>query len=183
MIGISKQPRYCFFSRAPGVILMSSHVLKQLDYVMIIYFYLACFTREGNGTLLQYSCLESPMDGGAWWAVVHGVSKGRTRLSDFTFTFHFPSLEKEMTTHSSALAWRIPGMGEPGGLPSMGSHRVGHDWRDLAAAAVCFTSSAPYSMLPFHLVCFLISLSLSFQKFFPKPLSSTEEKLLYTYYK
>ena len=67
------------------------------------------------------------MDGGAWWAAVHGVSKSRTRLSDFTFTFHFPALEKEMATHSSVLAWRIPGTGEPGGLLAMGSHRVGHD--------------------------------------------------------
>ena len=75
------------------------------------------------------------MDGGAWKATVHGVSKSRTRLSDFTFTFHFYALEKEMATHSSDLAWRIPGMGEPGGLPSMGLHRVGHDWLDLAAAA------------------------------------------------
>ena len=75
------------------------------------------------------------MDGGAWWAAVHGVAKRRTRLSDFPFTFHFHALEKEMATHSSVLAWRIPGMGEPGGLPSMGSHRVGHDWSDLAAAA------------------------------------------------
>ena len=75
------------------------------------------------------------MDGGAWWAVVHGVAKSRTRLSDFTFTSHFHSLEKEMATHSSVLAWRIPGTGEPGGLPSMGSHRVGHDGSDLAAAA------------------------------------------------
>ena len=74
------------------------------------------------------------MDGGAWWAAVHGVSKSRTRLSDFTFTFHFHVSEKEMATHSSVLAWRIPGTGEPGGLPSMGSHRVGHDWSDLAAA-------------------------------------------------
>ena len=90
---------------------------------------------EGNGIPLQYSCLENPMDGGAWWAVVHGVAKSRTWLSDFTFTFHFPALEKEMATHSSVLAWRIPGTGEPGGLPSMGSHRVGHDWSDLAAAA------------------------------------------------
>ena len=64
-----------------------------------------------------------------------GVAKSRTQLSDFTFTFHFPALEKEMTTHSSVLAWRIPGMGEPDGLPSMGSHRVGHDSSDLAAAA------------------------------------------------
>ena len=90
---------------------------------------------EGNGTPLQQSCLGNPMDRGAWWAAVHGVTKSRTRLSDFTFTFHFHALEKEMATHSSVLAWRIPGTGEPGGLPSMGSHRVGHDWCDLAAAA------------------------------------------------
>ena len=77
------------------------------------------------------------MDGGAWWAVVHGVAKSQTRPSDFPFTFHFHALEKEMATHSSVLAWRIPGTGEPGGLPSMGSHRVGHDWSDLAAAGYC----------------------------------------------
>ena len=82
---------------------------------------------EGNGTPLQHSCLENPMDGGAWWAAVHGVTKSRTRLSDFTFTFHFHALEKDMATHSSVLAWRISGAEEPGGLPSMGSHRVGHD--------------------------------------------------------
>ena len=76
------------------------------------------------------------MDGGAWEAAVHGVSKSRTRLSDFTFTFHFHALEKEMATHSSVLAWRIPGTGEPGGLPSMGSHRVGHDWSDLVVVVV-----------------------------------------------
>ena len=75
------------------------------------------------------------MDGGAWWAAVHGVARSRTGLSDFTFTFHFHALEKEMATHSSVLAWRIPGTGEPHGLPSTGSHRVGHDWSDLAAAA------------------------------------------------
>ena len=86
-------------------------------------------------TPLQYSCLENPTDGGAWWAAVHGVAKSRTQLSDFTFTFHFHASETEMATHSSVLAWRIPGMGEPGGLPSMGSNRVGHDWSDLAAAA------------------------------------------------
>ena len=87
---------------------------------------------EGNGTPLQYSCLENPMDGGACWAAVHGVAKSQTRLSDFTFTFHFHALEKEMATHSSVLAWRIPGTGEPSGLPSMGSHRVRHNWNDLA---------------------------------------------------
>ena len=81
----------------------------------------------GNGTLLQYSCLVNPMDGGAWQAAVHGVAKSQTRLSDFTFTFHCHALEKEMATNPSVLAWRIPGMGEPGGLPSMGSHRVGQD--------------------------------------------------------
>ena len=82
---------------------------------------------EGNDTPLQYSCLENPMGGEAWQAAVHVVAKSRTRLSDFTFTFHFDALEKEMATHSSVLAWRIPGTGEPGGLPSMGLHRVRHD--------------------------------------------------------
>ena len=91
--------------------------------------------REGSGNPLQYSCLENPMDGGAWWAAVHGVAKSWTQLSNFTFTFHFHALEKEMATHSNVLAWRIPGMGEPGGLPSMGLHRVRHNWSDLAAAA------------------------------------------------
>ena len=86
-------------------------------------FYLA----STNGTPLQYSCLENPMDGGAWWATVHGVAKSRRQLSDFTLTFHFHALEKEMATYSSILARRIPGMVEPGGLPSVGSHRVGHD--------------------------------------------------------
>ena len=82
---------------------------------------------EGNGTPLQYSCLENPMDGGAWWTSVHGVVKSQTRQSDFTFTFHFHALEKEMATHSSVLAWRIPGTAEPGWLLSVGSHRVRHD--------------------------------------------------------
>ena len=82
---------------------------------------------EGNGTPLQNSCLENLMDGGAWCAAVHRVAKSRTQLSGFTFTFHFHVLEKDMAVHSSVLAWRIPGMGEPGGLPSVGSHRVGHD--------------------------------------------------------
>ena len=80
---------------------------------------------EGDGTPLKYSSGKSH---GQRLHAVHGVAKSRTRLSDFTFTFHFHALEKEMASHSSVLAWRIPGMGEPGGLPSMGSHRVGHDW-------------------------------------------------------
>ena len=91
---------------------------------------LACLqlgSTDGNGTPLQYSCLENPMDGEDWWATVHGVTRSRTRLSDFTFTFHFPELEKEVATHSIALAWRIPETAEPGGLPSVGSCRVGHD--------------------------------------------------------
>ena len=103
---------------------------------------------EGAGDPLQYSCLETPMDGGTWWAAVHGVAESRTRLSDFTFTFHFHAL-KAMATHSSILAWRIPGMGKPGGLPSMGSHRVGHDWHDLAVAATrgqSKSSSQPESL-------------------------------------
>ena len=75
------------------------------------------------------------MDGGAWQAAVHGIVKSRTRLNDFTSTFHFHALEKEMATHSSVLAWRIPVMADPGGLPSMGSHRIRHDRSDLAAAA------------------------------------------------
>ena len=84
-------------------------------------------SEEGNGTLLQYSCLENLMDGGVWRAAVHGVAKSWTQVSDFTFTFHFHVLEKEMATHSSVLAWQIPGTGKPGGLPSVGSHRVRHD--------------------------------------------------------
>ena len=100
----------------------------------------ALIDREGDSTPLQYSCLENPIDRGAWWAAVHGVAKSRTQLSDFPFTFHFHALEKEMATHSSVLAWRIPGTGEPGGLPSMGSHRVGHNWSDLAAAAALIQS-------------------------------------------
>ena len=82
---------------------------------------------EGTGEPVQYSCLENSTDGGAWWAAVHGVVKSRTRLSDCTFIFHFHALEKEMATHSSTLAWKIPWTEEPGGLQSMGSRRVGHN--------------------------------------------------------
>ena len=119
------------------------------------------------------------MDGGAWWATVRGVAKSQTRLSDFTFTFHSPALEKQMATHSSVLAWRVPGTGEPGGLSSMESHRVGHDWSDLAAAAVAayfylvhFLSVGMYlsysfllSFLPSLLACVCVHL-LSHVRFF-----------------
>ena len=98
-------------------LLLGKKVMTNLDSIL----------GEGNGTPLQYSCLENPMDRGAWCAAGHGVTRSRTQLSDFTFTFHFHALEKEMATHSSVLAWRILGTGEPGVLPSMGSHRVGHD--------------------------------------------------------
>ena len=104
-------------------------ILKSKDITLPTKFHLV------NGTPLQYSCLENPTDGGGWKVAVHGVAASQTRLSDFPFTFHFHALEKKMATHSSVLLWRIPGMGEPGGLSSMGSHRVGHDWSDLAAAA------------------------------------------------
>ena len=127
--------------------------------------------REGNGTPLQYSCLENPMDGEIWWAAVHGVAKSWTRLSDFPFTFHFHALEKEMANHSSVLAWKIPGTGEPGGLPSLGSHRVGHDWSDLAAARSILDAALSNSstLLP---AAFLFKNSYSVQ-FNSAPLSPT----------
>ena len=113
------------------------------------------FPGEGNGNPLQCSCLENPMDGGAWWATVHGVARSRTWLSNFTLTFHFHALEKEMTTHSNVLAWRIPGTGEPGGLPSLRSHRVGHDWSDLAAAVFCVNLYSKTSSREGHRFWFL----------------------------
>ena len=106
---------------------------------------------EGNGTPLQYSCLENPMDGGAWQAAVHGVAKSWTRLSNFTFTFHFHALEKEMATHSSVLAWRIPGTGEPGGCHLWG--RTESDMTEVTqqqkqqALASHFTSGSTAPML------------------------------------
>ena len=93
------------------------------------------------------------MDGGGWWAAVHGVAKNWTRLSNFTLTFHFHALEKEMATHSSVLAWRIPGMEEPGRLPSMGSHRVRHNWSNLAAAAAAAAAAVALSVKT-EIVCF-----------------------------
>ena len=118
-----------------GVISISTTLQSLVNWLISKLITSRSIKGEGNGTPLQYSCLENPMDGGAWWAAVHGVAKSRIRLSDFTFTFHFHALEKEMATHSSVLAWRIPGTGEPGGLSSLGSHRVGYDWSDLEAAA------------------------------------------------
>ena len=117
------------------------------------------FVGEGNGSPLQYSRLENPMNREAWKAAVHGITKSQTWLGDFTFTFHFHALEKEMATHSSVLAWRIPGTEEPGGLPSMGSHRVGHDWSDLVAVASAAMSHQGTQMsalwvLNFHNVLF-----------------------------
>ena len=112
-------------------------IIKTLKLIKLFSFfgYTSWVGREGSGNPLQYSCLENPMDRGAWCTEVPGVAKSWTWLSDFTFTFHFHAREKEIATHSSVLAWRIPGTGEPGGLPSMRSHRVGHDWSDLAGAA------------------------------------------------
>ena len=100
---------------------------------LLLWWAFSICSKQGNP--LQCSCLENPRDRGAWGAAVHGVAKSQTGLSDFAFTFHFHALEKEMATHSSVLAWRIPGTGEPGGVLSLGSHRVGHDWSDLATTA------------------------------------------------
>ena len=133
---------------------------------------------EGNGTPLQYSCLENPMDGGAWWAAVHGVAKSQTWLSYFTFTFHFHALEKEVATHSSTLAWRIPGTGEPGGLLSLGSHRVGHDWSDLAAGAAAATHP---STVFFNYTNYFLLWVYSLLRFFLKKLLQFWSQLLYYY--
>ena len=119
------------------------HIVAMEGFLLLLWL----SSGEGNGTPLQYSCLENPMDGIAWWAAVHGVAKSRTRISDFTFCFHFHPLEKEMATHSSVLARRIPGKGIlwwAGGLLSMGSQRVRHDWSDLAAVA----AAVAHSMVP-----------------------------------
>ena len=105
---------------------------------------------EGSGTPLQYSCLENPMGGGAWQAAVYGVANSPTRLSDFTFTFHFPALEKEMATYSSVLAWRIPGMGEPGRLPSMGSHRVRLSSSSSYVSKKRLSSSSSNALIPYY---------------------------------
>ena len=118
---IPKHTTFCGRLKAWGIFLLA---LSCLYGTYTFYAMVGSFIGEGDGTPLQYSCLENPMDRGAWWAAVHGVAEGQTQLSNFTYTFHFHALEKEMATHSSVLAWRIPGTGEPGGLPSVGSHRV-----------------------------------------------------------
>ena len=114
---------------------LPAHWFILLFHIFCYWFLPEYFLEKAMAPPLQYFCLENPMDGGSWWTAVHGVAKSWTQLSDFTFTFHFHALEKEMATHSSVLAWRIPGTGEPGGLLSMGLHRVGHDWSNLAAVA------------------------------------------------
>ena len=128
------------WTKEPGRLQSMGSLQSDTTEWLHFHFTLSCIG-EGNGNPLQRSCLESPMDGGAWWAAVHEIAKSRTRLNDFILTFHFHALEKEMATHSSVLAWRIPGAGELGGLTSMGSHRVRHDWSDLAAAAAAEISS------------------------------------------
>ena len=138
-VPLYKMVRYSYLSLSRGFTSMvSSNYGSPSIYGLKNWIKLAFYFGEGSGTPLQYSCLENPMDGGAWWAAVHGIAESWTQLSDFTFTFRFHALEKEIATHSSILAWRIPGMGEPGVLPSMGLHRVGHGWSDLAAAAFYF---------------------------------------------
>ena len=128
---------YCLYVHCMCIYVLCMHIYKVHTYasmfIYISYGYVYILIGEGNGTPLQCSCLENPMGGGAWWAAVHGVAKSWIRLSDFTFHFH--ASEKEMATHSSVLAWRIPETGELGGLLSMGLHRVRHNLRDLAAAA------------------------------------------------
>ena len=106
------------------IIIWKEVLFSSKSFIVSIWWAPVWLNGEGNGTPLQYSCLGNPMDRGAWWAAVYGVAKSRTRLSDFPFTFHFHALEKEVATHSSVLAWRISGTGEPGELPSMGSHGV-----------------------------------------------------------
>ena len=140
--------------------------LQSMGPHRITYKYLLSTCGEGNGTPLQYSCLENPMGGGTWWAAVHGVTKSQTWLSDFTFTFHFHALEKEMATHSSVLVWRIPRMREPGRLPSLGSHRVGHDWSDLAAAAAAAAAAAVFL---FFLFCTVLPRLFTYYIRFDKP--------------
>ena len=137
LLKLYREFRFHFFSFIPGQDVVTLAMTRRMWQEAELYCLLPPLlvwshrlSRPLYGIPLQYSCLVNPMDGGAWWAAVHGV-RSQTRLSDFNFTFHFHALEKEMATHSSVLAWRIPGTGKPGGLPSLGSHRVGHDWSNL----------------------------------------------------
>ena len=130
------------WTEEPGSLQSMGSLRVRHNWALHFHFSLSC-TGEGNGNPLQYSCLENPRDGGTWWAAIYWVAQSWTWLSDFTFTFHFHALEKEMATHSSVLAWRIPGTGEPGGLQSLGSHRVRHDWSDLAVAAADMQMTPP----------------------------------------
>ena len=132
--------------------------LPGTTYPALFYHWPNCLLRRRQWHPTPVLLLENPMGGGAWWAAVHGVAKSRTRLSDFTFTFHLHALEKEMATHSSVLVWRVPGTGELGRLPSMGLHRVGHDWSDLAAAAAnCLLSPEPLD----NLLCLLTTICIT----------------------
>ena len=127
-----------FIIWAPREALLEEWKHSNTDFLKNVFIYLGALgllCREGNGPPLQYSCPEKSHGRRSLVGCSPWGPKSQTRLSDFTFTFHFHALEKEMATHSSVLAWRIPGTGEPGGLPSLGSHRVGLDWSDLAAAA------------------------------------------------
>ena len=130
---------FVFYLLIGCILLVDFHILNKYPLVMVYQ------RRQWHPTPVLLP--GKSMDGGAWWAAVHGVSKSQTRLSDLTFTFHFHALEKEMATHSNVLAWRIPGMGEPGGLPSMGSHRVGHNWSNSAAAAAVMIYNTFYMLL------------------------------------
>ena len=124
---------------------MTWKIFKILEGGMAIDLYfilvLLWLSEEGDGNPLQYSCLENPMDRGTCWAAVHKITQSQTWLKRLSMHECMHALEKEMVTHSSILAWRIPGMEEPGGLLSMGSHRVRHDWSDLAATALCLSTS------------------------------------------
>ena len=122
----SSNKQFVRFVCAVSSSMMKSHTMNH-PFAQRIDTVCPCQFGEGDGTPLQYSCLENTMNGGAWWAAVHGIARSLTRLSDFTFTFHFHALEKEMATHSSTLSGKVPWMEEPGGLQSTGSLGVGHD--------------------------------------------------------
>ena len=149
----SSQPRDQTHISCIGSWVLYHWATKKAHVSTILFWFLelcSIFDGEGNGTPLQYSWLENPMGGEAWWAAIYGVAQSWTRLSAFTFTVHFHTLEKDMATHSSVLAWRIPGTREPGGLLSLGLHRVGHDWSDLAAIWCVTLGRWWLAILTFH---------------------------------